>query len=204
MTHSSLEEGGGAPRAGEVPTQCFCVLPAWTRSSTQAETSATQEEVGACPPLPHHGAQPDMGNWSPQAAPGQVRVRVQAQWRPSWGRGPEEEATGSADSPGLARADHRSGGRAAPEDVARRASRPPAGSGEAVLAGGVPVSTLTLRPCLMAGACLCPAQLFSQSTPVPPVHELAMRSRHSQWAVDGPAPPRPPQGATQARLRSVV
>lgn len=73
--------------------------------------------------------------------------------------------------------------------------RPPAGSGEAVLAGGVPVATLTLRPCLMARACLCPAQPSSQSTPMPPVHELAMRGRHSQWAVDGPTPPAPTEPA---------
>lgn len=45
---------------------------------------------------------------------------------------------------------------------------PPAGSGEAVLAGGVPVATSTLRPCLAAGAHLLPAQLSSQGTPKPP------------------------------------
>lgn len=72
-----------------------------------------------------------------------------------------------------------------------------------MLAGRVPVSTLTLRPCLMAGAYLCPAQLSSQSAPVPPVHELAMRGRHSQWAVDGPAPPAP-TGPHRLRLWSVV
>ena len=72
-----------------------------------------------------------------------------------------------------------------------------------MLAGGVPVATLTLRPCLVARACLCPDQLSSQSTPMPPVHELAMRGRHSQWAVDGPALPAP-TGPHRLRLRSVV
>ena len=81
--------------------------------------------------------------------------------------------------------------------------RPPAGSGEAVLAGGVPVATLTPRPCLVARACLCPAQLSSQTTPMPPVHELAMRGRHSQWAVDAPAP-LAPTGPRRLCLGSVV
>ena len=45
---------------------CFCVLPAWTRDSTQAETSATQEEVGACPPAPpRDSALTDVGTGVP-------------------------------------------------------------------------------------------------------------------------------------------
>lgn len=56
---------------------------------------------------------------------------------------------------------------------------------------------------LMARACLCPAWPSSQSTPMPPVHELAMRGRHSQWAVDGPAPPAPTEPA-RLGLWSVV
>ena len=45
---------------------CFCVLLAWTQDSTQADTSATQEEVGACPPAPaRDSALMDMGTGVP-------------------------------------------------------------------------------------------------------------------------------------------
>ena len=38
---------------------------------------------------------------------------------------------------------------------------------------------------------------------MPPVHELAMRGGHSQWAVDGPTPPAPTELA-RLHLHSVV
>ena len=124
-THSSLEEGGGSTtcRRGPTPGASASSLPGPGTAHRQRPPQPKRRWELAL--LPHHGAQP---RWSwkleSQAAPDQVRVPVRARWRPSWGRGPEEEATGSADSPGSAGLGqmHRWWWTCCSEDVARRAS----------------------------------------------------------------------------------